>query len=464
MKGNGKAIVVNSPWTSVKTSLLLAAAAVAAFFVAYEFEAAGAVIVVNLACLYRLAWVKTARRAFYLGLAIGTSTAAGQLWFFQTIFGWGAFGLWAILGVWLGLFLLLSRIIVARWPRYGALWLPVIWFALEYTRSELYYLRFAWLTPGFALSHPALVPFSAVGVYGFSFCILGVLAIADIARRRHVGAVAVVFVPALLLIPVSAAPEEGPLVVGIQLEGTREHEVLAALEGAFTDRPDLDIVVLSEYCFDGPIPPSVAGWCQTHRKHLVAGGKEFLGDSGQFIDTVFVVSPDGDVVFQQGKSVPIQFFNDGLPAREQELWKSPWGKIGIAICYDLSYARVIDRLVEQGAQALIIPAMDAEDWGEHEHRLHDQVAPVRAGEYGIPIFRLASSGISQLVDSHGRVNAPAPYPGQGERLIGRLPVGKAGRLPFDRFAALPAVVAMALLAGYLGLCRVREFAHARFGA
>jgi len=103
--------------------------------------------------------------------------------------------------------------------------------------------------------------------------------------------------------------------------------------------------------------------------------------------------------------------------------------------------------------------MDAEDWGEHEHRLHAKVAPVRAREYGIPIIRLASSGISQLVDSHGRVTGTAPYPGSGERVVGRLSVGAAGRLPLDRYVALPAVVAVALLAGYLGLCRVRERSH-----
>jgi apolipoprotein N-acyltransferase len=451
-------------WLSNTAALSLAAMAVIVFHVAYEFEAAAALIIVYLACLYRLAWVKSPRRAFYLGVAIGTATAAGQLWFFQGVFGWAAIGLWAILGLWIGSFLLLSRIVVARWPSYGALWLPVIWFALEYTRSELYYLRFAWLTPGFALSHPALVPLASVGMYGFSFCVLAALAIVDTARRRQAVTVAAVFAPALLLLPVGAAPEAGPLVVGVQLEGPREDEVLAALDGALKEQPDLDVIVLSEYCFDGPIPRAVAGWCAEHQKHLIAGGKDFLGESGQFVDTVFVLSPAGEVVFQQGKAVPIQFFNDGLPAREQNVWKSPWGNIGIAICYDLSYARVVDRLVEQGAQALIIPAMDAEDWGEHEHRLHGKVAPVRAREYGIPIFRLASSGISQLVDRDGHAVAAAPYPGQGERLIGRLHVGATARRPVDRYLALPAVVAVGLLASCLAICRLRNLARPRIGA
>ena len=48
--------------------------------------------------------------------------------------------------------------------------------------------------------------------------------------------------------------------------------------------------------------------------------------------------------------------------------------------------------------------MDVADWGRHQHELHARVAPVRAAEYGIPIFRLASSGISQGVNRPGRFN------------------------------------------------------------
>src|SRR4029077_6618928 len=116
---------------------------------------------------------------------------------------------------------------------------------------------------------------------------------------------------------------------------------------------------------------------------------------------------------RQVKAVPIQFFKDGLPATEQKLWDSPWGKLGICVCYDLSYSRVTDNLIRLGAQALIVPTMDVVDWGEGQHELHARVAPVRAAEYGLPIFRLASSGISQAVDRTGNVLAKAPCPGDG---------------------------------------------------
>jgi apolipoprotein N-acyltransferase len=190
--------------------------------------------------------------------------------------------------------------------------------------------------------------------------------------------------------------------------------------------------VLSEYTFDGPIPERVKAWCRKHRRHLIAGGKDFVSAT-EYYNTTYVVGPEGSVVFSQVKSVPIQFFNDGRPAREQKLWESPWGKLGICICYDLSYRRVTDELIRQGAQAIIVPTMDVADWGGYQHRLHARVAPVRAVELGVPIFRVCSSGISQLVNRQGRITAAANFPGQEETICGWLQLRDAGRLPLDHW-------------------------------
>src|SRR2546429_8581892 len=74
-------------------------------------------------------------------------------------------------------------------------------------------------------------------------------------------------------------------------------------------------------------------------------------------------------------------------------------------------------------------------WGEGEPRLHARVAPTRAAEYATPIFRVSSSGISQLIDAHGRVLATAPFPGQGAIIEGRLELGRPGHLPLDHWLA-----------------------------
>jgi apolipoprotein N-acyltransferase len=206
------------------------------------------------------------------------------------------------------------------------------------------------------------------------------------------------------------------------------------LDQALAKNTNAPIFVLSEYTLDSPVPYLLKNWCREHARYLVVGGKDFVTNN-VFYDTAFVVGTNGDIIFKQAKSVPVQCFNDGLPAQKQEVWNSPWGKIGICICYDLSYTRVTDELVRQGAQLFIVPTMDVEDWGRHQHELHSRVAPVRAAEYGIPIFRVASSGISQAVSGGGNVVAQIPFGKNGEIFSAQLQLPIRGALPLDRYLA-----------------------------
>jgi apolipoprotein N-acyltransferase len=223
-------------------------------------------------------------------------------------------------------------------------------------------------------------------------------------------------------------------IVGVQLEFPPEGALPVALNNALKKNPDAQVFVLSEYTLLGPVPESLKQWSREHSRYLVVGAEDPVG-TNNYYDTAFVIGTNGDIVFKQAKSVPIQFFKDGLPAQKQELWDSPWGKIGFCICYDLSYRRITDALVKQGAQLLIVPTMDVNEWGRHEHELHALVAPVRAAEYEIPIFRLASSGISQAVGGGGGVVAKTSSPGSGEILSAKLPLPMSGSLPLDRFLA-----------------------------
>jgi apolipoprotein N-acyltransferase len=238
-------------------------------------------------------------------------------------------------------------------------------------------------------------------------------------------------------------------IAGIQMESPSPGALPKALDKALAQNPDARIFVLSEYTLDGPVPDSLKQWCREHSRFLVVGGKDPV-EINDYYNTAFVVGTNGEIVFHQAKSVPIQFFKDGRPAPGQEVWNSPWGKIGICICYDLSYTRVIDRLVEQGAQLLIVPTMDMEDWGRRQHELHARVAPVRATEYGIPIFRLASSGISQAISGNGKVVAKTSFPGSLDVLSATLRLPSKGSLPLDRLLApvctgVTAIVMVALL-------------------
>jgi apolipoprotein N-acyltransferase len=427
-----------------KKSFLWLALAVACFHAAYtsiKYPAVGLFIFGYAFALVRLADQPNVRRAFYLGLTTGFLCAAPQLYFFWLIFGPEAVMLWLIVAFWIGLFTAIVCGASRRWGKARAAWLiPIVWTGLEFFRSELYYLKFSWLNIGYALQFPIL------GMYGAGFFVfLAVLAfiflrLVKMNLIETLVLIAVIWGLFLLLLasPAKTKSRRHPTtplsLVGIQMEFPPANILPKVLDQALAKNPDTQIFVLSEYTLDGPPPDTLKNWCHDNSKFLVIGGKDFVTND-VYYNTAFVVGTNGEVVFKQVKSVPIQFFHDGLPATNQAVWDSPWGKIGICICYDLSYTRVTDELVRQGAQLLIVPTMDVENWGRHQHELHSRVAPVRAAEYGIPIFRLASSGISQAVSGSGNVIAQTSMPGSGEILSAQLRLPMRGALPLDRWLA-----------------------------
>jgi apolipoprotein N-acyltransferase len=438
---------------TVREMLAWGAGAIAAFHLAYEF--CPPLILVFLLCLFRLAHVATRPRAMYAGWILGLAIYAPQLTFFWNIFGFGAVALWLVLATWLSLYLVLQRFaLVKLGPHFGAVVAPFLWTGLEYFRSELYYLRFSWLNVGYAFSsfpREALLPW--LGMYGTGCLLMAFAAQFSLLRKSTPGRRCILFATLaglLLAGNLLSLPRSGPsptqlAIAGVQLEFPDDTRAVSELDRLLAKYPATQLFVLSEYSFPGPIPPAVRNWCAQNRKYLVAGGKDYLDDSEtKFRNTAFVIGPEGKEVFKQTKSVPIQFFQDGEPALGQNLWHSPWGKIGLCVCYDLSYTRVTDALIRQGAQAIIVPTMDVEEWGRRQHLLHARVAPTRAAEYRVPIFRLCSSGISQAVTRHGTVLATAPFPGQGEPLHATLELPPSGgSLPFDRFLAWPCVAVCA---------------------
>jgi apolipoprotein N-acyltransferase len=433
---------------TVPAALVLALGATASFHLAYDFGRLEFLIVVFLACLFGLAWLPSGRHAFYFGLGIGLAIYAPHLVFFWQLFQYGAVALWCILAFWLALFLALGHVFLRRFgPVAWACAAPFFWTGLEYFRSELYYLRFSWLNIGYVFSDsPALGCLAAWGVYGAGFVAMaGVSAVWLLLKLNG----RTRFLPILLLIGITGVSvlvsggasnsENAVRIAGMQLEFPSPAEARLALDRILSTFPDAQLLVLSEYSFHGPVPELIKAWCRKHGKYLIAGGED-PSSAGQYYNTAFVVDPRGEIVFRQPKCVPVQLMQDGLPARQQRIWNSPWGKLGLGICYDASYTRVTDELVRQGAQALIFPTMDVSDWGEAEHRLHARIGPWRAAEYGVPVCRLCSSGISQMVDAQGRIVASAPFPGPNAILSAQLALPKQGRIPLDRWVARLAVL------------------------
>ena len=377
-----------------------AALAVLCFHLAYAFPPLAFLLAIFIYSLARIAHASSPRFAFYAGLLTGLACIVPQLLFLAHIFRLFVVLIWILLALWIGLFpSLLCAIKQSRLPRYSWLiFLPILWTGLEYFRCELYYFRFAWLTPGLALGNSSLV--SALAVYGAGFVLSSAAACVLPLRKWHaIMAACLCAGPFAWLSNIHAqSHNDAPSlrVTGIQLEFPDDADLKDALDSAISQFPDTDLLVLPEYTLGIAPPPWIKAWCRDHRRYLVVGGEDFFTDlaTGKetWSDTAFVISPAGDIVFSQAKAIPIQFFADGQPAKEQRLWDSPWGRIGICICYDLDFSRVTDQLVRQGAQLLIVPTMDVASWAAQEHRLHSLIAPARAAEYRVPSFALPVPG------------------------------------------------------------------------
>lgn len=425
-------------WPMAAVFIIIAAICFHAAYWPGHFGPLHLAIVGYVICLTQLSRMATTRSAYYAGLITGFLCVAPQLTCFWKIFHAGAIALWYVLAFWIAAFTSMTRAARVRFgPLAVAALVPFLWTGLEYFRSELYYLKFSWMNVGYSFSGWQIFPFHIFGMYGIGFLAAIFGAWFLILRPLYATFATVLAIIAIAFLAPGLSRPNHPQqihIAGVQMEFPPEADIPRALDALLAEHPDADILVLSEYTLDGPVPAQLKAWCRNHQRYLVIGGKD-PAPKNNFYDTAFVVGPTGEIVFRQGKSIPIQFFKDGLPAPKQELWNSPWGKIGFCVCYDLSYTRVIDRLVKMGAQMIIVPTMDVVDWGRRQHELHALVAPVRATEYGIPIFRLASSGISQAVDSHGVTTATAPFAGEGKSIFATLDLVDHGSLPPDRYLA-----------------------------
>ena len=392
--------------------------------------------------------VANGRMAFYCGLLSGMLIYCIHLRFFYQIFSTAAIALWLIFSFWMALFVMGSHFYRKRLAtKFSALTIPVLYFSLEVFRSELYPLKFSWGVAGFHTFKAAYpLGLSWTGIYGFSLIIILIVSVAMAFKRKTSSMIIAILCVSMAILASTSPSQElkennSPLITGIQLEFPDKKELLVALNKAIAAHPESDIFMLSEYAISQlstGVPQEILNWCRDNKKYIVGGAKfkhETIED--EFYNTAIAINPQGEIELKQVKCTPIQFFKDGLPATEQKLWSSPWGEIGLCICYDLSYTQVTDELVRQGAKALLIPTMDVEDWGKNQHLLHSRVAPVKSVEYQIPIFKVCSSGISQFLDGSGNLLDSAPYPGQGEMLTAYLPMTKDAALPFDRYLIYP---------------------------
>jgi len=377
----------------------------------------------------------TIRAAGWLALVWGLAFQATSMHWLAAIFGASVPGIILLISLPWFLFGVGYRFVQRSLPHAAVIAAPLLWVAVDWIRCEHWYFKFSWGQLGFApvAAEPVRALYPLIGVYGVTFAIvlMNAAVVAAGCERSWTSALAAMIVPALLLVPsVSLAPsgESGQSAAVIQhgnggLDELERFTREAAAQG--TDLIAWPETAVSEALLDDPeLRARLSALARETGATLVVGGWETAPEDapidwlrrhaleasgiGMLYNSALVIAPDGTILGSYHKTHPIQFFADGVPGREFPVFDTPAGRIGVAICYDFDYAATARRLVQGGANVLVVPTVDSADWPELQHLQHARIAQARAAEAACPVMRPAMSGISQIIDESGRVRARIP--------------------------------------------------------
>ena len=131
---------------------------------------------------------------------------------------------------------------------------------------------------------------------------------------------------------------------------------------------DRDVLDYREDDGDGPIQRFIAEQCRRHRLWLVAGTIPLrCEDSERMAAACMLYDDRGE---RRARYDKIHLFDVTLvgsgesynesatvrPGREAVVAETPFGRLGLAVCYDLRFPELFRALLDQGAELLALPA------------------------------------------------------------------------------------------------------------
>ena len=142
------------------------------------------------------------------------------------------------------------------------------------------------------------------------------------------------------------------------------------------------------------------------------------------------------------------------PGDRHVVFRHPAFSFSTPICFEDAFPDDVRRFVADGAQVILNISNDYWSLTEVEGMQHAANAVFRAVENGRPLARAAASGLTCLVDIHGRITARAPFYREGSIVVD-LPLASRRTLYTrlgDWFPAALGVCLVVLLIGGV-LCR-----------
>jgi len=348
------------------------------------------------------------KKAFRYGILHGMLSFGITLSWFWNIFSVAALALWLLMALFPAIWAYLHTLLRDHTRSFHIPLGAMIFVALEYFRSELFFLAFPWITPGTGLP-PNLIT-SMFGTYGVSFfVVLSSLFLTEPGKRTEFTGlgIALVILSAIWMTPEEAPETSEPLKVAL-LQGN-EPSLDTSLARSSVLPGLVDVIVWPEYAIkDDPhrnseIAKQISVHLKKRAKTLIAGGPLWHDvENKSWSSTAFTFTEDG-LDHWHFKIHPVHFHDDGVPGNDTRSFEISHGKIGTPVGSDGNYQDVIRKMTADGAEMIFIPTMNREKWSRAQHLQQAVHLRHRASENGRWIAQAATSGVTQIVDSYGNV-------------------------------------------------------------
>ncbi len=123
-----------------------------------------------------------------------------------------------------------------------------------------------------------------------------------------------------------------------------------------------------------------------------------------FFDAALLYSPEGKLVdhYQAVQAPPFRQVSEQT-IEEYKILNTPFGKLGILLCYEDSLPRVAKEAVKNGAEILIAlsnPGFFNKTWMPYYHLMQDRLRAIETERF---VVRASANGYSGVIDPKGRI-------------------------------------------------------------
>lgn len=169
------------------------------------------------------------------------------------------------------------------------------------------------------------------------------------------------------------------------------------------------------------VQAQLASYAKEFSIYLVAGTFPIAADENKVKPMTLVYEPSGNLIahYQKIHLFDVDVADSTGSYRESDAWQAgqevkyfdtPWGRVGLAICYDLRFPGLFQKLTQAGCRAIVLPSAFTERTGQahwqvlnRARAIENQVYMLASGQTGTHANNRETHGHSMIVDPWGRV-------------------------------------------------------------